>query len=94
MEIILSSHCLFTLDMVQCRSGSEEFRGCRRCQLHPVSAGNFLTLLFSDVKKMPLGKLSKSQINKGLEVLMEIETAIKDRKVKLQIIIVCQQNWG
>ncbi|XP_068215494.1 protein mono-ADP-ribosyltransferase PARP3-like [Palaemon carinicauda] len=33
-----------------------------------------------DVKKMPLGKLSKSQINKGLETLLDIEEAIKNQK--------------
>ena len=30
-----------------------------------------------DTKKMPLGKLSKTQIAKGFEVLEEIETALK-----------------
>ncbi|XP_064605124.1 protein mono-ADP-ribosyltransferase PARP3-like isoform X2 [Liolophura sinensis] len=33
-----------------------------------------------DVKKMPLGKLSKSQIAKGFEVLEEIEAAVKGNK--------------
>ncbi|KAK8753415.1 hypothetical protein OTU49_004398 [Cherax quadricarinatus] len=33
-----------------------------------------------DVKKMPLGKLSKQQIAKGLEALMDIEEAIKKNK--------------
>ena len=33
-----------------------------------------------DVKKMPLGKLSKSQIAKGFEVLEEIEAALKAKK--------------
>ena len=33
-----------------------------------------------DVKKMPLGKLSKSQIAKGFEVLEELEEAIKGNK--------------
>ncbi|XP_066950265.1 protein mono-ADP-ribosyltransferase PARP3-like [Macrobrachium rosenbergii] len=33
-----------------------------------------------DVKKMPLGKLSKTQINKGLETLLDIEEAIKNNK--------------
>lgn len=31
----------------------------------------------SDIKKMPLGKLSKQQIAKGFEALEEIEAAIK-----------------
>lgn len=34
-----------------------------------------------DVKKMPLGKLSKLQIAKGLEALIDIEDAIKKNKV-------------
>ncbi|KAI0214446.1 Protein mono-ADP-ribosyltransferase PARP3 [Lamellibrachia satsuma] len=33
-----------------------------------------------DTKKMPLGKLSKSQIAKGFEVLDELESAIKKKK--------------
>ncbi|CAL4150764.1 unnamed protein product, partial [Meganyctiphanes norvegica] len=33
-----------------------------------------------DVKKMPLGKLSKSQIAKGLNTLLDLEAAIKDNK--------------
>ncbi|XP_076059725.1 protein mono-ADP-ribosyltransferase PARP3-like [Oratosquilla oratoria] len=33
-----------------------------------------------DIKKMPLGKLSKSQIAKGLECLLDIEEAIKNKK--------------
>ncbi|KAK5872381.1 hypothetical protein PBY51_013092 [Eleginops maclovinus] len=39
-----------------------------------------------DVKKMPLGKLSKSQIAKGFEVLEEIEAAInqKSRNTRLE----------
>ena len=31
----------------------------------------------TDVKKMPLGKLSKAQLAKGFEALVEIEEAIK-----------------
>lgn len=31
----------------------------------------------ADVNKMPLGKLSRSQIAKGLEALLDIEEAIK-----------------
>ena len=37
-------------------------------------------MLLSDTKKMPLGKLSKSQIAKGFEVLDELESAIKKKK--------------
>lgn len=35
--------------------------------------------LCSDIKKMPLGKLSKQQIAKGFEALEEIEEAIKKK---------------
>jgi poly [ADP-ribose] polymerase len=35
-----------------------------------------------DVKKMPLGQLSKSQVEKGFEVLEELEDAIKAKKAK------------
>ncbi len=35
-----------------------------------------------DVKKMPLGALSKSQVEKGMEVLEELETAIESKKGK------------
>lgn len=35
-----------------------------------------------DVKKMPLGQLSKSQVEKGFEVLEELEDAIKSKKAK------------
>lgn len=34
-----------------------------------------------NVKKMPLGKLSKTQIAKGFEVLEEIESALKEKPV-------------
>lgn len=34
-----------------------------------------------NVKKMPLGKLSKLQIAKGFEVLEEIEAALKEKPV-------------
>lgn len=34
-------------------------------------------LLWTDIKKMPLGKLSKSQIAKGFEVIEEIEQAVQ-----------------
>ncbi|HEY5924633.1 MAG TPA: WGR domain-containing protein, partial [Kofleriaceae bacterium] len=36
-----------------------------------------------DVKKMPLGQLSKTQVEKGFEVLEELEDAIEKRKNKL-----------
>ena len=39
-------------------------------------------MCFTDVKKMPLGKLSKTQIAKGFEVLEELETAIKKKEKK------------
>jgi len=35
--------------------------------------------LVKDVKKMPLGKISKSQIAKGFEALEQIEDAIKNK---------------
>lgn len=34
----------------------------------------------TDIKKMPLGKLSKVQIAKGFEVLEEIEAALNQKK--------------
>ena len=37
-------------------------------------------LLLLDTKKMPLGKLSKSQIAKGFEVLDEMESTMKKKK--------------
>ena len=37
---------------------------------------------FADVKKMPLGKLSKTQIAKGFECLEELEEAIEKKKPK------------
>ncbi|HKB42511.1 MAG TPA: WGR domain-containing protein [Gemmataceae bacterium] len=36
-----------------------------------------------DVKKMPLGQLTKAQVQKGYEVLEDLEAAIKGRKGKL-----------
>src|SRR5947208_5733709 len=36
-----------------------------------------------DVKKMPLGQLTKHQVQKGYEVLEELEEAIQGRKAKL-----------
>lgn len=35
-----------------------------------------------DVKKMPLGQLSKSQVQKGYEVLEQLEAAVKGKKTK------------
>lgn len=37
-------------------------------------------MIVLDVKKMPLGKLSKSQIAKGFEILEEIEEVLKAAK--------------
>ena len=40
--------------------------------------------MFLDIKKMPLGKLSKTQIAKGFEVLEQIEDVLKQgRKTNL-----------
>ena len=36
-----------------------------------------LLMPFVDVKKMPLGKLSKTQIAKGFEALEEIQAAVE-----------------
>lgn len=41
---------------------------------------NQMSSMKLDVRKMPLGKLSKTQINKGLETLIDIEEAIKNNK--------------
>ncbi|KAK7063097.1 Poly [ADP-ribose] polymerase 3 [Halocaridina rubra] len=41
---------------------------------------NQMSSMKLDVRKMPLGKLSKTQINKGLETLIDIEEAIKKKK--------------
>lgn len=40
-------------------------------------------LIILDVKKMPLGKLSKQQIAKGFDVLVDLEKAVKAKKVSL-----------
>lgn len=37
---------------------------------------SFISFIFADVKKMPLGKLSKSQIVKGFEVLDDIKRTL------------------
>lgn len=64
------------------------------CKL-PVETQKFMDLIFDedmfkgamasfdiDVKKMPLGQLSKSQVEKGFEVLEELEQAIEAKKSK------------
>jgi len=64
------------------------------CKLHPRVEG-FMGLIFNhdmfkgamasfdiDVKKMPLGQLSQSQVQKGFEVLEELEKAIAAKKNK------------
>lgn len=60
-----------------------------------------MTLFFSlfyleiDLKKMPLGRLSKEHVDKGYAVLKEIEAVLKDgsltakKKEKLQFITIC-----
>ncbi len=63
-----------------------------KSKLHPRIA-NFMDLIFDhdmfkgamasfdiDVKKMPLGQLSKTQVQKGYDVLEELEDAITGRK--------------
>lgn len=40
----------------------------------------FVHFFYADIKKMPLGKLSKMQIAKGFEVLEEIEAAMNQRR--------------
>jgi poly [ADP-ribose] polymerase 2/3/4 len=64
------------------------------CKL-PTETQKFLDLIFDedmfkgamasfdiDVKKMPLGQLSKTQVDKGFEVLEELEEAIEAKKSK------------
>ena len=41
-----------------------------------------MTFSFLDVKKMPLGKLSKTQIARGFEVLEELEKAVDSKNKK------------
>ena len=43
---------------------------------------DLLIIHISDVKKMPLGKLSKSQVAKGFECLEEIEDKIENKTKK------------
>ncbi|KAG7256552.1 hypothetical protein CRUP_007118 [Coryphaenoides rupestris] len=47
-----------------------------------------------DIKKMPLGKLSKMQIAKGFEVLEEIEAAISQKKPRksLEELLTCEEE--
>jgi len=65
------------------------------CKLDPT-VQKFMNLIFDedmfkgamasfdiDVKKMPLGQLSKTQVTKGFEVLEELEDAIEKKKGKL-----------
>jgi poly [ADP-ribose] polymerase len=64
------------------------------CSLDP-QVEKFMSLIFDhemfkgamasfdiDVKKMPLGQLSKNQVEKGYDVLLELQKAIKARKKK------------
>lgn len=64
-------------------------KGVAPSRLHP-SLEQFMTLIFNhdmfkgamasfdiDVKKMPLGQITKSQVQKGYEVLEELQTAIQ-----------------
>ncbi|KTF95026.1 hypothetical protein cypCar_00025017, partial [Cyprinus carpio] len=50
----------------------------------------------SDIKKMPLGKLSKQQIAKGFEALEEIEAAIKrgERNKLEELFTIIPHNFG
>ena len=70
-------------------------RGVAPSTLHP-SLERFMTLIFNhdvfrgamasfdiDVKKMPLGQLTKSQVQKGYSVLEELEDAVEGSKAKL-----------
>lgn len=44
-------------------------------------------MYLTDIKKMPLGKLSKVQIARGLEALLDIEAAIKNNEVLLEFFV-------
>ncbi len=70
-------------------------RGIAPSKLHP-SLQRLMSLIFDhdmfrgamasfdiDVKKMPLGQLTKSQVQKGYEVLEDLEAAIQGKKGKL-----------
>src|SRR5205823_577707 len=69
-------------------------RGVAPSKLHP-STERLMSLIFDhdmfrgamasfdiDVKKMPLGQLTKGQVQKGYEVLEELETAIESSSAK------------
>jgi poly [ADP-ribose] polymerase 2/3/4 len=69
-------------------------RGIAKSKLHP-SLEKFMSFIFDhdmfkgamasfdiDVKKMPLGQLTKAQVQKGYEVLEELEDAINGRRSK------------
>lgn len=45
----------------------------------------YVCFFFADIKKMPLGKLSKMQIAKGFEVLEEIEAAMNQRRANARL---------
>ena len=63
-----------------------------KSQMASMNLGKIVNLLLkkhslsifhlSDVKKMPLGKLSKSQIAKGLEVILDIEKTVNKTSVR------------
>ncbi|KAK7496119.1 hypothetical protein BaRGS_00012529 [Batillaria attramentaria] len=46
-----------------------------------------------DVKKMPLGKLSKAQIAKGFEILEELEEALKKKSPKRKLSEICSRFY-
>lgn len=46
-----------------------------------------------DVKKMPLGKLSKAQIAKGFEILEDLEEALKKKSPKSKLQEICSQFY-
>ena len=52
-----------------------------------------VTFYHVDVKKMPLGKLSKAQIAKGFEALEEIEQAMKEKKSRGQLSALSSQFY-
>ena len=54
---------------------------CRNVYLALVSILDAINCSFEfpDTRKMPLGKISKVQISKGLEVLIDLEEALKNK---------------
>ncbi len=46
-----------------------------------------------DVQRMPLGKLSKKQIRKGMEILKQIEDGIKNNLSKTKLTDLCNQFY-